>query len=246
VALLGIIIQVSPDVAQSNFSKWLATVTDHVPLFLKAPSIDWWAFSLLITSAAAILFWPIISRLWQIIARKLSMATPASQLAISYEPRQPWIVRIEKSNIDGQVAPSIWFRVRVDNLQPSKIARDVRVSIVRIEYKNGSNFEETEFATAQILSWSSRATPERFCPSDLIAEEKRFVDVVSVDPVHNVVHIKWPVGIEWIENENIFVRHGTYRLTLTATPFEGRSARIQLLLCWNGNWDQTRLELAHG
>lgn len=190
----------------------------------------------------AILVAVIIIGLWVLsYATELRLRlTP--KVALFFQPEKPWVVRHENSNIDEGKAPSVFFRVRVDNIQDGLIAKNVRVAIARIEYRANGVFQNTDFANSQILSWANRAPPERFSPSDVIAGEPRFIEVVSVDPVHNVVHVKWPLKPNWIENQHIFDQCGTYRLTVVATPEGGKTVSIRLLLDWNGNWEETKMK----
>ena len=67
------------------------------------------------------------------------------------------------------------------------------------------------------------------------------MDVASTDPIHNVLHIKWQQ--ELIAYEELFKRHGTYRLRLVASSEDGGNATIALLISWNGHWDQTSMRL---
>ena len=171
------------------------------------------------------------------------------KLLISFEPKDPWVKWLPYSQMRDHKqpgsplvqAPSGWFRICIQ-CAGSAIAHGCRVFLQNVEYAafNTSNFEQTEYGNSQPLRWAEdQITP--YAPREISPLQKSFVDVASVDPVHNVVHVKWPS--EWIANEHLFDRPGEYRLTICASSEDAGSRVAQCILRWTGKWDETELRL---
>lgn len=164
------------------------------------------------------------------------------KLKISFEQRHPWITKLPESTIPdlatGELrrVPSWWFGIQVHNLSSNNIAHACRVFLQDVEYsENGQYCFPTQFGNSQVLRWSQETT-EPYSPRDISSLERRFADVLSVDPVYNAVLIKWQT--EWQANKELFQRHGYYRLTICATSQDAGTVVKKLIVNWNGYWDQ--------
>jgi hypothetical protein len=180
-------------------------------------------------------------------------AMASGPLQFAFEPKDPWVQRIPDartmpaSNPDPTLhlaqwvkTDSLWFRVQPKNVRPSRLVRGVRVFLTNAEALRGGAFSDIGFGTQRQVRWANdEVTP--FEPRDLHHLEKQYVDVLSVDDVHNKVFIKWPALPRWLAYEKLFESPGVYRLTLIATSSDGEGASIRLNLLWSGRWDQTEM-----
>jgi hypothetical protein len=183
----------------------------------------------------------------QVLAEKLR-----PKICATFLPKDPWIKKLAKSNITTyhnvrdskeilpmvQQAPSWWFRVCVQNNQ-EVISHGCMPYLTSIEYSpDGKDFESTGFANSQPLRWAETDGDEH-ASRNIVPLQRCYVDVLSVDPIYKSILMKWPDA--WIANEDIFTRHGLYRLTLSISSEDGGNAILILILKWNGIWDQTEM-----
>lgn len=171
-------------------------------------------------------------------------------LSIDFSPRSPWVRRLENSTKFSHAenalvnTPSLWFRVKVTNTQIDKTAYACRNKLTRIEYSADSiAFDDVDFALPRILGWSEMEHSQGIAPMDLIPGGFHFVDIVSTDPVDNKLIIVWDSNPSWEANVGVTDRIGCYRLTITTAPADGRPTVKQVIVHWNGQWDQTRMEM---
>jgi hypothetical protein len=163
------------------------------------------------------------------------------RISVDFKPEKPWVISVDKANVDGQQVKSRWFRVEVTNLNPTEVAKEVVPAITRIEYETANGFVDTNFSSAENLGWA-KTILGRFGPKDIYFGQPQLAEVLSVDELHNTIHIKWNVNTVWQENLRIFDRHGTYRLTIYVGPVIGVGAQIVLRLHWDGNWQNVTME----
>ena len=78
-ALAAVLIQVPPDQAQSNLSKWLSTITDHVPPILQTSTANRVAFFVFVLGALIVLVGPWMYRNWRGTEKpKVNIKSPKS------------------------------------------------------------------------------------------------------------------------------------------------------------------------
>jgi hypothetical protein len=137
--------------------------------------------------------------------------TPA--LRIIFEPRAPWVERVEKAVTQPRSNPaaplsewvetdSRWFKPQIQNTSPVKTARQVRVYLTNVEMMKNGKYEEVGFGTSQLLRWSNQKGGE-FDPKDISHLARFQVDVLSVDAEHQRIFVKWRPP-EWQVNEKLF------------------------------------------
>lgn len=172
-------------------------------------------------------------------------------LELLFEPKIPWVAKIENSNLvisPGNLiqGPSIWFLVQLYNPKSSTVAHGCRAYIRDIQFRDlpDKNFESTVFGSSQSLRWSKiMDDTAAFGPRDVGHSERCLVDVLSIDPYHNRIFIKWKG--DWLENKGLLDRIGEYRLTIAASSDDSGEAHIVLLVKWSGKWDEVTVTAEH-
>ena len=83
------------------------------------------------------------------------------KLAVEFKPEPPYIVRIEHSNIPTldnprNIAPSIWYRVKVSSKQVGMISKNCLVKVTKLEYsEDGDLYTEVNCSAPQRLRWAN-------------------------------------------------------------------------------------------
>lgn len=213
-----------------------------VPFAIAAAYLDNAAAKTLLALAAITCAWFAAYRVWKPEREKVIDLEKRllPKVILSFGSKPPWCIRLPRSNIPKPgsntivEAPSRWFRVKVENAGLAAPAHGVTVALIRVEYFYEGEFRETAFAVPQILRWAE-AAETGFAEVEVRHLQPKFVDILSVDPIHNRILIKWPTS--WIAYESLFDNVGTYRLTIAATSAEGKGSTVQLKLLWTGNWE---------
>jgi hypothetical protein len=235
--------------------QWFAAMSGgaSVPFTALAVFLDRRWAQLLFGGCAVVSTWFAAYRVWKSERQRVLELTELTRrrLTISFEPRDPWVIRLPHSNIpDTRLpgapivqAPSLWFRVEVSTPEGSQVTHGCTVHLQNVEYSpDGTQpFQATIFGGSQLLRWAEEPR-QPFGPRNIAPRQRSFVDVASTDPIHNVLHIKWQQDL--IAYEELFQRPGVYRLTLVASSEDGgSSATAVVLLSWTGRWDQTAIHV---
>jgi hypothetical protein len=210
---------------------WLATEWEQYPL---KDTPNWFVWLFIATCLVA---WWLLNYATELRGRL------APKVELSYEPKEPWERYLSYSSIPlpnnpQNQAPSRWFRVRVHNPERAVRVMGCSVALVRVEYWVNFCYVDTGFAVPQKLRWSETHDAP-YGPRDIAHAESAYVDLISLDPVHNKVLVKWPEN--WIANERLFENVGDYRLTVAATPAVGEATVLTLVLKWTGDWATAQL-----
>jgi len=178
-------------------------------------------------------------------------AAASGPLQLIFEPRDPWVTVVSKARTPPASNPdptlplsqwveteSIWFKLQPRNNRPTRVIHGVRVFLTNVQTLHNQNFSDVGFGTQRQIRWSNDdETP--FEPRDIHHLEKQYIDMLSVDDVHNKPFVKWPALPRWISYEKLFDAPGIYRLSVIATSTDGDGATISLNLLWTGHWDQS-------
>jgi hypothetical protein len=108
-----------------------------------------------------------------------------------------------------------------------------------VAYWYDGEFRDAGFAVPQKLRWAE-TVDDSFAPRDVRHFEPAFVDLLSFDPVHNAVLIKWQT--QWIAYEPLFRNVGKYRLTISASPASGAGSQLSVDLTWTGDWQTANVK----
>lgn len=161
-------------------------------------------------------------------------------ISLRYEPRQPWRREIAQSRFPHPVtghdviAPTRWFRIEV--VAPHRnVAHGCRVYLRKLErLAFDGKYRDTGYDGDRQLRWSKESEAP-FAPRD-VGAQRTYADVISLDPVYNVVAIKWH-HVQWAADVGLFNTNAVYRLTISADTHEGSIAIKRLILLWPGKWD---------
>lgn len=165
-----------------------------------------------------------------------------ARLSLRFEPSEPWRRRVEKAQIPHGlrtfVAPALFFRIEVV-AETEAVAHGCRVWFRSLERcSNPYAYESTIYDGSSQLRWAQDVeTP--FAPRTVSGASRQYIDVLSVDGVHNRVIIKWPQ--DWLAHDALFDAPSIYRLTIASTSDDAGLSQIVLFLVWTGKWEQTQV-----
>ncbi len=207
------------------------------------PGISYWALALFVILPISI--WSIPA-----LVRKVSKLQEQiePQVSIRFEPRDPW-VRPSPANTPSQDDPnfivrtdSIFVRVQVETIKSDTIARGCQAYLTDVLFKNDQGeFEETNYVDTLRLAWSARPHADWFQKKDIASNTRTFVDLFSVDAVHNKILVKWDQDL--LAHQNLFVRPGDYRFDVLVTADLGSPVFAKIGVTWTGKWDELRTRL---
>lgn len=234
--------------------QWFAAMSGSVsvPFAILAAYMDDKGAKIVFTIFAIVSAWFAAYRVWKVEREKANELAELlrPKLSITFEPRDPWMKTLPRSNIPDTSkpgmpivqAPSLWFRVEISTPEGSRISHGCQVHLQNVEYSPDgvATFQPTEFGSSQALRWAED-TVHPFAKRDIVPLRRNFVDLASTDPIHNAIHVKWAQN--WISNEHLFTRHGVFRLSLVVSSDDGGIATARLLLSWNGVWSDTTMRM---
>jgi hypothetical protein len=168
----------------------------------------------------------------------------APVLSFSYEFTEPWVGETDKAQVPRNdsvivLAHAKWFCVELSVNSTASQAYNCRVYLKSVEHLRNGVFEPTNYRGNQQLRWAE----ENEAPFDakrITAAQRVWVDVFSIDEVHNTVFPKWR-PIPWLRNQNLFGNRGVYRLIVTAEADNAPYTEVRLVLLWPGAWDKAEM-----